>query len=76
MQLQKQEDCPLDGNYQTSDIIYKCIASITDNPGKIYLGTAEGKSKKRYCNHKTSLKNREKANDTTLSKYVWEVKEK
>ena len=33
-------------------------------------------SKKPYYNHKTSFKNREKANDTTLSKYVWEVKDK
>ena len=69
-------DCPLDGNCQTSDIIYKCIASTTVNPDKIYLGTAEGNFKKRYYNHKTSFKNREKANDTTLSKYVWEVKDK
>ena len=71
-----RNDCPLDGNCQTSDIIYKCIASTTVNPDKIYLGTAEGNFKKRYYNHKTSFKNREKANDTTLSKYVWEVKDK
>ena len=71
-----KNDCPLDGNCQTSDIIFKCIASTTINPDKIYLGTAEGNFKKRYYNHKTSFKNREKANDTTLSKYVWEVKNK
>ena len=65
-----------DGNCQTSDIIYKCIASTTVNLDKIYLGTAEGNFKKRHYNHKTSLKNREKANDNTLSKYVWEVKDK
>ena len=71
-----RNDYPLDGNYQASDIIYKCIASTTVNPNKIYLETAEGNFKKRYYNHKTSFKNREKANDTTLSKYVWEVKDK
>ena len=57
-------------------IIYIHNASTTINPDKIYIGTAEGKFKKRYYNHKTSLKNREKANDTTLLKYVWEVKDK
>ena len=67
---------PLDGNYQASDIINKCIASTTVNPNKIYLETAEGNFKKRYYNHKTSFKNREKANYTTLLKYLWEVKEK
>ena len=30
----------------------------------------------RNYNHKTSFKNRGKANDTTLSKYIWEVKDK
>ena len=69
-----RNDCPLDGNCHTGDIIYKCIASTTVNPDKIYLGTAEGNFKKRNYNHKTSFKNREKANDTTFSKYVWEVK--
>ena len=56
-----RNDCPLDGNCHTGDIIYKSIASTTVNPDK---------------NHKTSFKNREKANDTTFSKYVWEVKQK
>ena len=36
-----KNDCPLDGNCQTSDIIYKCIASTAVKPDKIYLGTAE-----------------------------------
>ena len=48
-----KNDCPLDGNCQTSDIIYKCIASTTVNPDKIYLGTAEGNFKQRHNNRKT-----------------------
>ena len=47
-----RNDCPLDGNCQTSDIISKCIASMTINPAKIYLGRAEGNFKKRYLNMK------------------------
>ena len=60
-----RNNCPLDGNCQTSGITYKCIASTTINSGKIYPGTAEGNFKERYYNHKTSFKNREKVNDTT-----------
>ena len=30
-----RSDCSLDGDCQTSDIIYKCIASTTNNPDKI-----------------------------------------
>ena len=43
---------------------------MTVNPDKIYLGTAAENFKKRYSNHKTSFKNREKTNDIILSKYV------
>ena len=74
--LKNKNDCPPDGNCQTSDVIYKCITSTTVNSDKIYLGTAEGNFKKRCYNHKTSYKNSEKANGTTLSKYVWEVNHK
>ena len=48
-----RNDYPLDDNGQTSDIIYKCIASMTINPDKIYLGTAAENFKKRYSNRKT-----------------------
>ena len=72
--FKNKSDCPLDGNCQTKDIIYKCIASTTVNPDKICLGTAKGNFKKRYYNHKTLFKNREKANGTTISKYLWEAK--
>ena len=57
-------------------ILYINTVSTIVNQDKIYLGTAEGDFRKRYYNHKTSLKNREKANDTTLLKYVREVKDK
>ena len=40
-----RNECPLDGNCQRSDI-YKCISSTTVNLDKIYLGTAEGNSRK------------------------------
>ena len=53
-----KNDCPIDGNCQTSDIIYKCIVSTTVNPDKIYVGTAEGNFKKRYYNHKTSFQDK------------------
>ena len=44
-------------------------------PNKVYLGTAEGDFKKRFYNHRKSFNNEGSANDTTLSKYIWELKE-
>ena len=37
----KKEDCPLEGKFRVNDVIYKCIASATGFPNKVYLGTAE-----------------------------------
>ena len=67
---------PVDGNCQQNDVIYKCIASTSVNPDKVYLRTAEGEFKKRHYNHNKSFRHRSYANKTTLSKYVWEIKEK
>ena len=60
----------------TKELIYKCIAPTTTNPNKVYLGTAEGYFKIRYNSHKKSFRHRKYGNDTTLSKYVWEMKDK
>ena len=51
----KKEDCPLEGKCRTENIIYKCIASTSGHPDKVYLGTAEGDLKKRYYNHISSI---------------------
>ena len=49
-------------------IVCKCIASISMNPEKTYLGTAEVDFKKRYNNHKKSFRHKRYSKDTTLSK--------
>ena len=46
-----------------------------DKPNKMYLGTAEGDFKKRFDYHRKSFNNEGSANDTTPSKYIWELKE-
>ena len=66
--------CPLEGKCRTENIIYKCIASASGHPDKVYLGTAEGDLKKRCHNHISSFKNETQMNKTNLAKYVWEQK--
>ena len=66
---------PLNSQCQVTDIIYKCTVLSPDKPNKVYLGTAEGDFKKRFYNHRKSFNNEGSANDTTLSKYIWELKE-
>ena len=60
---------------KVTDIIYKCTTLSPDKPKKVYLGTAEGDFKKRFSNHRKSFNNEGSANDTTLSKYIWKLKE-
>ena len=71
-----KHNCPLNGQCQVQDIIYKCVASTSRNPDKTYLGTAEGDFKMRYNNHTKSFRHKRYSNDTTLSKYIWDTKEK
>ena len=68
--------CPLNSQCQSQDIIYKCTVSTSVKPDKLYLGTKEGDFKKRYHNYTKSFHNKWHTNDTSLSKYIWEIKEK
>ena len=70
-----KSECPLNGQCRVTDIIYKCTVLSPDKPNKVYLKTAEGDFKKQFYNHRKSFNNEGSANDTTLSKYVWELKE-
>ena len=66
----------LDGKCRAEKIVYRCVASVHGYPNKVYLGSAEGDSKQRFYNHRMSFNNEGYSTDTTLSKYVWEVKRK
>ena len=70
-----KSECPLIGQCQVTDIIYKCTVLSPDKPNKVYLDSAEGDFKKRLYNHKKSFKNETSANERTFSEYIWELKE-
>ena len=72
----KKHECPLNGKCRAENIVCKCVASVDEYPIKVYLGTAEGDFKQRSYNYRTSFNNEGHSTDTTLSKYVWEIKEK
>ena len=56
------------------DAVYGCRATSSE-PQKIYFGLAEGKWKQRYYNHKKSFNHKRYSHETTLSSYVWHLKE-
>ena len=71
-----KHECPLDGKCRAENVVYKCVASVDGYPNKVYLSTAEGDFKQRFYNHQMSFNNEGHSTDTTLSKYVCEIKNK
>ena len=72
-----KDNCPMNGKCQVQNVVNKCTVSATPNFSKrVYLGVAEGDWKQRFYNHKKSIKNKSYRNDTTLSSYLWDLREK
>ena len=72
----KKNECLLDGKCRAENIVYKYVASVDEYPNKVYLGTAEVDFKQRFYKHRMSFNNEGYSTDTTLSKHIWEIKEK
>ena len=67
--------CPLNGNYITENVIYKCTSLTQNNVKKVYFGVTEGEFKRnRYYDHQQSFRNEDYKNSTTLSTYLWSIK--
>ena len=64
----------MDGKSQTMDAVYNYRVTSPE-PRKIYFGLAEGKWKQRYYNHKKSFSHKRYSHETTLSSYMWHLKE-
>ena len=68
----KKEQCPLDGQCLTNNIVYQAIVT-TNTTTETYVGLATN-FKELYRNHTSSFRNHKKKNDTELSKYIWTLK--
>ena len=70
--------CPLEGKCKQECVVYKVeVYSDPNNKRnkKIYFGSTQGDFKTRYYNHKTSFSHEKYRHSTTLSSYVWELKD-
>jgi len=72
----REKNCPLERNCQESRVIYQATVETTENKPATFIGLSEGPFKLRYATHKSSFKNKEKANQTKLSKYIWQLTKK
>ena len=67
-------ECPLEGKCLQKNVIYQATVT-TNTTEETYVGLATN-FKERYRNHKCSLKLPKRRNETELSKYIWNLKEK
>lgn len=72
----RKPECPLEGNCQVTSVIYKCEVTAPAHQKKVYIGLTEKSFKTRFNGHKQSLSNKKYKNSTSLSSYVWDLKEK
>ena len=71
----KPLECPLNGECLASCIVYQATVKTSGEASAMhYIGSTETSFKLRYSNHKASLTHASKANQTELSKYVWQLK--
>ena len=66
--------CPVEKNCLQKSVVYEATIK-TDSITKKYIGSAETTFKQRWYGHKSSFKYKQKQNETSLSKYIWELKE-
>ena len=69
-----RSNCPLPGKCTIKNVIYKATVSTSENK-KHYIGLTSNTFKTRYSLHKTSFTNKDKRNNTELSKYIWKLKD-
>ena len=67
--------CPLQGNCLQGPVVYQAHVA-TSNKTMIYTGMAKNTFKERWYKHNSTIEDRpSKENVTTLSDYVWKLKD-
>ena len=76
-QLSIKETCPVNQKCQTSSLIYQATVTRHDNnKEESYIELTDNTFKTRYNGHTSSFRNEQYRNATTLSNYIWTLKDK
>ena len=70
----KKSECPLQNKCLESEIVYQATVEVENQPAKTYIGQTSTDFKHRLSTHTFSFNNRE-INQTSLSQYVWSLKD-
>ena len=73
---QNKAECPLPGRCTIQRVCYQADVERLDTGAvETYTGATMDSFKKRFYGHKSSLNNRDYQHSTTLSTYVWKLKD-
>ena len=68
-------NCPLKGMCLSDNIVYRCDVTTNNvDESRFYLGSCSTQWKARLHNHTKSFTHARYSNETTLSTYIWELK--
>ena len=67
--------CPLPGKCTTDKLVYRATITST-NAVETYVGLTANVFKDRYGVHKSNFEHRDQRGTTTLSDYIWKLKDK
>ena len=68
-----KESCPVEGDCLAKNVIYQATVKHDDQV-ETYIGLTATTFKSRWEGHKTSFKHQKHQNSTTLSQYIWKLK--
>ena len=69
-------NCPLDGACLTEGVIYQAkVTRVDNNQVEFYTDGTEQQFKKRYYGHTFDMRHQKQRYSTSLSKYIWELKD-
>ena len=69
-----RDQCPFPGKCRTDKVIYRATVETNDKV-ETYVGITAGEFKKRYQKHTSDFTNQNTKNATTLSTYIWKLRE-
>ena len=68
--------CPLNGECQQEGVVYQAVIERQDNKEiQSYIGITEGPFKFRLNNDNNTFRKAKNKNSTSLSKYIWDLKD-
>ena len=69
-------DCPLEGNCLTTGVVYRAEVVPQNSSVETYTGVTKNAFKTRFYQHRDSFKSKFSDKSTTLSSFIWKLKDR